>query len=76
LAHIDRELSVVDSKGRHLKLIEGNTNNQDTANNGTKEYHLTYDLPTGSPKPAKLIYNGQRVVMVDVNFTLKDVPLP
>jgi len=76
LAHIDRELSVVDSKGRHLKLIEANTNNQDNANNGTKEYHLTYDLPAGSPKPAKLIYNGQRVVMADVNFTLKDVPLP
>ncbi|MFL5241502.1 MAG: HEAT repeat domain-containing protein [Gemmataceae bacterium] len=76
LAHIDRELSVIDSKGRHLKLIEANTNDQDNVANPTKEYHLTYDLPAGSPKPAKLVYNGQRVVMVDVNFTLKDVPLP
>jgi hypothetical protein len=76
LAQIDRELSVIDSKGRHLKLIEANTNDQENVANQTKEYHLTYDLPAGSPKPRKLIYSGQRVVIVETDFTLKDVPLP
>jgi hypothetical protein len=76
LAQIDRELTVLDSKGRHLKLIEANTNDQENVTNPTKEYHLTYDLPAGSPKPSKLVYFGQRVVIVETSFTLKDVPLP
>jgi hypothetical protein len=76
LAQIDRELSLLDSKGRHLKLIEASTNDQENVANPTKEYHLTYDFPAGSPKASKLIYSGQRLVIVETSFTLNDVPLP
>jgi len=40
------------------------------------EYTLTFQPPTGAPKPAKLTYIGQRLTTIDVPFVLKDVPLP
>jgi hypothetical protein len=65
-------LSLVDEKNQAFKLTAA----EDQARDGqTNEYRLVFQPPTGLPKPAKLIYSGQRHTTIDVPFVLKDVPL-
>jgi len=40
-----------------------------------REISLTYEGGGGLGEPQKLIYSGQRTIMLEVPFTLKDVPL-
>ncbi|HMC65893.1 MAG TPA: hypothetical protein VKI65_13220, partial [Gemmataceae bacterium] len=69
-------LSLLDEKGQGYQLV--GVNSQGRANGKTivYEYTLTYKLAKGQGDPAKLIFSGQRLVTVDIPFTLKDVPLP
>jgi hypothetical protein len=65
-------LSLVDEKHQAFKLIAAEDQVLDTQAN---EYRLTFQPPSGAPKPAKLIYSGQRHTTIDVPFVLKDVPV-
>jgi hypothetical protein len=65
-------LSLVDEKNQAFKLIAA----EDQARDGqTNEYRLTFQPPSGAPKPAKLVYSGPRQTSIDVPFVLKDVPV-
>jgi hypothetical protein len=65
--------SLVDEKNQAFKLIAAEDQMRD---NQTNEYRLTFQPPSGAPKPAKLVYSGRRNTTIDVPFVLKDVPLP
>ena len=41
-----------------------------------QEIELTYRPEEGQNAPARFVYSGRRVVLVEVPFTLKNVPLP
>jgi hypothetical protein len=65
-------LSLVDDKNQAFKLIAA----EDRAIDGqTNEYRLTFQPPSGAPKPAKLVYSGRRHTTIDVPFVLRDVPV-
>jgi hypothetical protein len=66
-------LSLMDEKNQAFKLIAAEDQVHD---NQTNEYRLTFQPPSGAPKPAKLVYSGRRNTTIDVPFVLKDVPLP
>jgi hypothetical protein len=65
-------LSLVDDKNQAFKLIAAEDQALDAQ---TNEYRLTYQPPTGAPKPAKLVYSGRRQTTIDVPFVLKDILL-
>ena len=68
--------SVIDAKGKPMLLerIQGQTGRRLVV--GPREYTLVFMSSHGQPKPAKLVYSGRRTVLIEVPFTLKDVPLP
>jgi hypothetical protein len=45
-------------------------------NQGPQEHRLTFQPAEDRGDPAQLVYLGRRTVVVEVPFTLKDVPLP
>jgi hypothetical protein len=66
----------------HLVLFDGRGNlvrllnkEQIQDENGSEEYRFVYQVAKGQPDPAKLVLQGRRPVVIDVPFTLKDVPL-
>jgi len=73
---LGRTLALVDEKGQAFKLSSVQSKPVDPEVGTTMEYTLTYQPPTGAPKPVKLTYIGQRLTTIDVPFVLKDVPLP
>jgi hypothetical protein len=73
---VGKTLSLVDEKGQAFKLIAVDNKVLESDVGGTVEYRLTFQPPAGAPKPAKLVYIGQRQTTIDVPFVLKDVPLP
>jgi hypothetical protein len=73
---VARNLSLVDEKGQAFKLSAVETKVVDPETGDIIEYTLTFQPPTGAPKPVKLTYIGQRLTTIDVPFVLKDVPLP
>jgi hypothetical protein len=73
---VGKTLSLVDEKGQAFKLVAVENKVLDGEASETVEYRLTFQPPAGAPKPAKLVYTGQRQTMIDVPFVLKDVPLP
>jgi hypothetical protein len=42
----------------------------------TRQITLTYRADTGLGEPSKLVYFGRRTLIIEIPFTLKDVPLP
>jgi hypothetical protein len=73
---VGKTLSLVDEKGQAFKLVAVENKVLDSETGGAVEYRLTFQPPAGAPKPAKLVYMGQRQTTIDVPFVLKDVPLP
>jgi hypothetical protein len=73
---VGKVLALVDEKGQAFKLVAVENNLLDCETGPAVEYRLTFRPPTGAPKPAKLVYMGQRQTTIDVPFVLKDVPLP
>jgi hypothetical protein len=67
--------SIIDAKGKPMPLerIQGQAGRRLV---GPREYTLFFTPGRGQPKPAKLVYSGRRSVVIEVPFTLKDVPLP
>src|SRR6266849_10685287 len=68
---VGRTLSLVDEKGQAFKLSAVQSKPVDPEVGTTMEYTLTYQPPTGAPKPVKLTYIGQRLTTIDVPFVLK-----
>jgi hypothetical protein len=67
-------LVLLDADGRNLPL---RNRNEDLVINGTalaRVFTLTYHC--GVSEPHKLIYSRRRTIMIEIPFTLHDVPLP
>jgi hypothetical protein len=69
-------LSLVDAKGQKLRPERCEYESINNINGSTREFFLTYQPEAGLGEPAKLIFNGRRCAVVEVPFTLRDVPLP
>jgi hypothetical protein len=72
-AAIGKIFSLVDESGKAFKI---GATQQKVLDSMEVEYALTFLPPTAGAKPAKLIYFAQRPTIIDVPFTLKDVPFP
>jgi hypothetical protein len=70
----DQELSLVDAKGRSFKVAHSIVNAAGMGD--TLEYNVTFEPPAQHTLPARLLYRGQRWHVLDVPFTLKNVPVP
>jgi hypothetical protein len=70
----DQELALVDAKGNGFRLARSSV--RPTDNSSALEYTVEFEPQAGLTVPARLTYTGQRRVILEVPFTLKDVPLP
>lgn len=68
------ELILLDAKGEVIPRREGRGTGKGVGT--AHEYELTFQPRPGQSEPARLVYNGRRLVVIEVPFTLKDVPLP
>ena len=71
-------LSLVDAKGRRFEVGQAQ---QELTQFGPQgwTYAITVAFRTtaeGAGEPARLVFTGSRPTMIEVPFTLKDVPLP
>ena len=70
-------LALKDVKGQELKLVSTeNLRMMRGVNAFMEDVELVYQSQKGQGAPAKFVYSGPRTVIVDVPFTLKNVPLP
>ena len=71
----DAGLAVLDAKGKPLALARAN---REWSNDprSPQVYTLFYQAQKGQGAPARLVLSGRRTVLVEVPFTLKDMPLP
>ncbi len=65
-----------DAQGRRLSLTRTETRFNQRDNELVQENYLTFYAPRGQEGPFKFILTGQRLVILDVPFTLKDIPVP
>jgi hypothetical protein len=66
--------ALLDEKGREFKLLK--SENDQARAGSPREYRLTFAVEQGQGDPARLVYTGPLSAVIDVPFTLKDVPLP
>jgi hypothetical protein len=72
-----QSLKLVDAKGESFPPPSMPNHIMRITNNVVShELTLLYQPKDGQAEPAKLVYHGSRSVMIEVPFTLKDVPLP
>jgi hypothetical protein len=64
---------LVNGKGQALEFVNGEM--EMGATNDSRVYTLVYKPAANDTAPAKLEYMGRREVIIEVPFTLKDVPL-
>ena len=69
-----RGLALLDGKGNALSLAAGNYTINEP--NTPQTYTLTYQPRKDQEGPYRFVFSGRRTVVIDVPFTLKDVPLP
>jgi hypothetical protein len=70
-------LSLQDAKGQAFRLAGVDHHTMRPNGNGfTQESSFTFQPQRGQWEPAQLVFSGSRTVVLDVPFTLKDVPLP
>lgn len=62
-----------DEKGQAYQLVDVDT---PSSRGGPREVILTFLQKNGQGEPAKLEFSARRGVVIDVPFTLTDVPLP
>jgi hypothetical protein len=65
---------LVNAEGKALELVNGELEVSAT-NEGSRVFTLVYKPGANDTAPAKFQYMGRREVLVEVPFTLKDVPL-
>ncbi|HEV3260545.1 MAG TPA: hypothetical protein VG013_27060 [Gemmataceae bacterium] len=66
-----------EATGRALRLVK--VQGQNVLPNpagSSQEWTLIYRLPRNRAEGVKLVYTGPRTLVIDVPFTLRDVPLP
>jgi hypothetical protein len=66
--------ALLDDKGRPFKLLRGE--NEQARPGAPREYRLTFAVEEGRDEPARLVYVAPLSTVLDVPFTLKNVPLP
>jgi len=68
--------SLLDAKGQAFRLLTVQGPALPNGNWSAPELRLVFQPLDRQGEPAKLVYSGPRTVVLDVPFTLKDVPLP
>jgi hypothetical protein len=66
--------TMLDEKGQAYQLLD--TETSQVRAGAPREVRLSFLQKKGQGEPAKLLFTGRRGMVVDVPFTLKDVPLP
>ena len=69
-------LAVQDAAGKNLPVTRMETRTSQRGNELVQEYQLSCKGPANATEPARLVYTGQRTTVIQVPFTLTDVPLP
>lgn len=68
---------LLDSAGRAYQLAENHSQGMQLSATGVAhQVTLVYRPGTGQKEPARLVLRGQQLVVFEVPFTLKNVPLP
>lgn len=65
---------LLDAKGQSYQLMD--VDMPSSRGGGPREVRLTFLQKQGQGEPVKLVFSARRGAVVDVPFTLKDVPLP
>jgi hypothetical protein len=68
--------SLLDAKGQPWKIKEMASRELRNVGRFTQEYDLVFEPGEGRGEPDRLVYTGWRLAVVDVPFTLKNVPVP
>jgi hypothetical protein len=71
-----QNLTLQDAKGQNFQLANIDETPAPNANGANLEYHLVFQPRSGMGEASKFVYSGQRLVTIEIPFTLKDVPLP
>jgi hypothetical protein len=66
--------ALLDAGGKPLTLTQ--TEEPILRPSGVREYQLVFVPEKGQGNPVQFVYTGRRSAVIDVPFTLKDVPLP
>jgi hypothetical protein len=66
--------TLLDDKGRPFPVVK--SENEQARPGSPREHRLTFAAGAGQGEPARLVYTGPLSTVLDVPFTLKDVPLP
>jgi hypothetical protein len=66
--------SLLDDKGHRYSLRGVENRVQGQINGVSQESSMTYVRNPGQGEPAKFVFSGQRTVIVEIPFKLKDVP--
>jgi hypothetical protein len=69
-------LSLLDATGKSVPLVRAESNLVPSGTSVAQEHQLSYQPAAVQSEPAALVYRGRRTVVLDIPFTLKDVPLP
>jgi hypothetical protein len=70
-------LELLDARGQPLQRLNPEAQQRQVpANAGPQTVEVTYQARAGQAEPARLVWYGRRNVLLEVPFTLKDVPLP
>lgn len=71
------QLLLLDANGDKVTLMPADSVMESAGNgNGSIQYRLTYQPNKAQGEPVKFVYSARRTVVLEVPFTLKDVPLP
>jgi hypothetical protein len=69
-----QNFELTDARGKPFEMVKA-TNTGKRAGSA-RELEVVYQPADGQGEPAKFTYSGRRSAIVEVPFTLKDVPLP
>jgi hypothetical protein len=70
------DLTLQDAEGKNLPLNIMSSHFALRDNQMIQQYSLTFQPRIGQEKAGKLVYIGRKSMIIEVPFTLKDVPLP
>jgi hypothetical protein len=69
-------ISFLDSRGKTISLNRTSSHSIWKGNEVVQIYSASFQQPKGGGEFVKFVYSGQRTVVIDVPFVLKDVPVP
>jgi hypothetical protein len=72
----DANPAVVDADGKNLPVTKVETRPNPFGDGSSVEITLTCQTSKAGAESARLVYSGPRTHVIQVPFTLKDVPLP